>query len=538
MYFDSSFDRTVDVIVVGYGDAGAVTAMTAHDEGAEVLIVEKQREDGRRPNSRFSGGMFINPNDVDAAAHYMRQLYEQGGDLYETDPAVIRRWAESTSTNAAWLQEQGGAVVKLMDLGEHAHLEGVESISIYKPDMGDHPNGSGHRGWGWGLFQFLTQKVADRGVEVMYGASAQRLLTDASGAVTGVRVEADGNVTDIGAARGVVLTLGGFEFNERAKLNYLKLYPTHFYGNPENTGDGLPLVMDVGADLWHMNACSGRLVARFPGEYPGGCPVDIWGVEDGSLERMRVLQGQEGMDQIAAESVAEDHTVPVADNLRVSSTGLALPGAIFTDRSGRRFTNEEYKVHALYYELASYDSQTTSYPRVPAWWFFDERRRSQSAITAKYFGPTGPLDEIPFSDDNLPEIEKGWIRKADSVAELADLCGLDRDTLERTFSRYNEHCQEGTDPDYGRSVHTLTPLDSPPYYAVQMWPGGPNTQGGARRDPDGAVVGVSGKPISGLYSAGEFGSVYGMLYPSGGGSIAECLAFGRIAGNSVAADRR
>ncbi|HEY4020602.1 MAG TPA: FAD-binding protein, partial [Pseudonocardiaceae bacterium] len=93
MYHEATFDSTVDVIVVGFGDAGAVAAMTAHDEGAEVLIVEKQAEDARRPNSRFSGGLFISPNDVDAAEHYMRELYrrEEGG--FGTDPALIRIWA-------------------------------------------------------------------------------------------------------------------------------------------------------------------------------------------------------------------------------------------------------------------------------------------------------------------------------------------------------------------------------------------------------------------------------------------------------------
>jgi len=90
MYHEAGFDKTVDVIVVGFGDAGAVAAMTAHDAGAEVLIIEKQRADARRPNSRFSGGLFISPGDVDAAEHYMLQLYRINDDMYETDPALIR----------------------------------------------------------------------------------------------------------------------------------------------------------------------------------------------------------------------------------------------------------------------------------------------------------------------------------------------------------------------------------------------------------------------------------------------------------------
>jgi predicted oxidoreductase len=71
----------------------------------------------------------------------------------------------------------------------------------------------------------------------------------------------------------------------------------------------------------------------------------------------------------------------------------------------------------------------------------------------------------------------------------------------------------------------MTPLNGPTYYAVRLWPGGPNTQGGPRRNPDGQVMRVTGEPVPGLYTAGELGSVYGMLYPSGGGNIAECLLY-------------
>jgi succinate dehydrogenase/fumarate reductase flavoprotein subunit len=113
---------------------------------------------------------------------------------------------------------------------------------------------------------------------------------------------------------------------------------------------------------------------------------------------------------------------------------------------------------------------------------------------------------------------------------------MDREALRGTVDRYNAGCRDGND-EFGRLPRTLVPLTGGPYYAVRMWPGGPNTQGGARRNADAQVMRVTGEPVPGLYSAGEFGSVYGMLYPSGGGNIAECIAFGRIAGDSVATRR-
>lgn len=535
MYYSGQFDTQADVVVVGFGAAGAVTAITAHDEGAHVLIIEKQEEDARRPNSRFSGGLFICPSDVDAAKHYMTQLYRINDDLYETDPAVISIWAEETSRNLDWLVGQGGVAVKVSDHGEHDAIEGYDSIALYKPDMNEHP-GTEHRGWGYGLFKFLSERVAERPIDVMYGAAAQWLLTNAEGAVIGVQVERGGVVTRVRAGRGVVMTCGGFEFDDWMKLNNLRVQPTYFYGNPENTGDGIRMAQEVGADLWHMNSCAARLIARFPdARYPGGTPVDFWGVEALGVFVAGFEQFVKGQLQGDEARRAYERPALPAAQMQVAAPPT-LPGCVVTDRFGHRFTNEVYRAHVLYYELTNLDSHRMVLPKVPSWWIFDQRRMDLGRLTPTMYGPTGPLQQVPWSTDNRQEVDRGWVLSAGTLADLAAKCGIDADTLAMTVRRYNEHCAAGNDPDFGRPVGTLTPLSEPPYYAVQLWPGGPNTQGGPRRDADARVVSVRGGPIPRLYSAGELGSVYGMLYPSGGGNIAECLAFGRIAGRNVASE--
>jgi succinate dehydrogenase/fumarate reductase flavoprotein subunit len=527
MYFTGSFDKSADVVVVGYGDAGAVAAMQAHDLGAEVLIVEKQREDKRRPNSRFSAGLFMVPEDVDAAAEYMARLYSLNGELIETDRSVIDTWAYETAQNPKWLSDHGGEAYQVLHGAEHTFVEGYESINTWKPDMNEHPNNTGHRGWGWGLFKFLTDHVTARGIEVYYDSPAQWLLTDAAGGVIGVQVVLDGKISNIRAGRGVILTTGGFEFNSWMKLNYLKAFPTHFYGNPENTGDGIRMAQEVGAELWHMNSCAGRLVARFSsGEYPGGCPVDIWGTERGAVEGLKLLKEQ--TDHVGPSGQV---TVPVAD-MNITKS-VSLPGGMFVNGYGKRFTNELYRVHTLYYELTDIDSHTLVKPKIPSWWIFDHRRFTMGRLTPNYFSPTGPLQQIQWSEDNQAELDRGWIFRGRSINALATTINVDAEALAQTIKDYNQACAAGFDA-IGRDPATLVALDSPPYYAVQLWPGGPNTQGGPRRDAEARIVRVTGEPIPGLYSAGELGSVYGMLYPSGGGNIAECLAFGRVAGRNAA----
>src|SRR5260370_40303555 len=156
----------------------------------------------------------------------MRQLYRINDDMYETDPALLRPWAEETSQNASWLRAQGGECHCFLDRGEHRHIEGYDSIHLYKPDMNAHPNGSRHSGWGWGLFKFLSDQVISRGVPVMYGTRAKWLLTNAAGDAIGVQVGDGARLVNIGARNGAVLASGGFEVDRRAKINYLTITPT------------------------------------------------------------------------------------------------------------------------------------------------------------------------------------------------------------------------------------------------------------------------------------------------------------------------
>ncbi|MFD0744652.1 FAD-binding protein [Phytohabitans flavus] len=206
----------------------------------------------------------------------------------------------------------------------------------------------------------------------------------------------------------------------------------------------------------------------------------------------------------------------------------------FADGSGRRFTREPGRQHSLHLEVAGLDAERLVHPRIPAWWVFDERRRVKGSLVNTRMGPAGPVREIEWSADNLTEIDRQWVRRAPTVRALAAICGMDPDALERTVATYNAACASGVDDEFGRPAHTLTPLGDPPYYALALWPGGSNTSGGPRRDADARVWSVRGAPIPGLYSAGELGSMYGLLYPSGGGSVAECMAFGRIAGRNAA----
>ena len=141
-----------------------------------------------------------------------------------------------------------------------------------------------------------------------------------------------------------------------------------------------------------------------------------------------------------------------------------------------------------------------------------------------------------WSDDNGREVDKGWIKKANTVRDLAGLIDVPPDALDATVARFNTFARDSKDADYGRNAGLLAALQTPPYYAMELTPSFINTQGGPRRNKDARVIGADGKPVPRLYSAGELGSIYAFLY-QGGGNIGECFAFGRIAGRNAAQEK-
>ena len=212
---------------------------------------------------------------------------------------------------------------------------------------------------------------------------------------------------------------------------------------------------------------------------------------------------------------------------------IKRPGFIYVDKYGKRYVCEKPRPHALYYSLSYFDSQSLDYPRIPSYGVFDQKRIEIGPLPRPTSGACGPARLYHWSQDNSVEINRGWIITGKTIRDLASQIDIPPNTLEDTVSTYNRHCERGLDPDFGRSSESLISLENPPFYAIRLWPGGANTQGGPKRNAKAQVLRPHNQVIPGLYSAGELGSIFGMLY-HGGGNLAECIAFGRIAGENAA----
>ena len=521
------WDVETDVVVVGYGGAGAVSAITAHDTGAKVLLLEKLPADvvdeqgkvtevRHHPSSRMSAAFIYTPSNPEDAYTYQKKMNELYG-IDDVPEDMLHTWAEMVCQNFDWLKSlKGSEIFAISNTGEGSEEVGRGVGPLGRPEFPEFPGAGATRhvhnprgGWGW--FGCLASNVQDRGIEVLHSTPAKELVQNPiTREILGVIAEHEGKEIAIKAKKGVVLTCGGFEYNMEMQASYLRVWPFRFYGNPGNTGDGVNMASNAGAALWHMNNTSARVTAWWP-DFPIAFTIRTFGWERRNIFVTHDRDGNEYPKFNSSYSF------------------------IIVDKYGKRFANERYKVHTFYWEVVHLDTEKAEFPRIPCHFIFDEKTR-QACRVAVSAGAPGPIKLYDWSPDNSKEIERGWIRKSNTIRELAENIGVPPDNLEETVKKYNQYCQEGRDSEFGRLAEAMAPLDTPPYYEVIQWPGGPNTQGGAKRNKEAQVVQPNDKPIPRLYSAGEFGSIYGFLY-EGGGNTSECIAFGRIAGKNAATEK-
>lgn len=481
-----NWHRQTDVVVVGYGGAGASTAITAHDAGAGVLILEKAPEGQEGGNTRVAGQGYLTPSSIDKAIAYFNAL----SGPYTVPEEMVRVWAEEMCRNNDWLKSLNGDPVE-----HHLQPEGIEFPELPGSDCAHkyhHGPVLGHEGT-WKLFK---SAVEQRRIEVLYATPGKELIQNrATGEIVGVRTEREGNPFNIKAKRAVVLTCGGFENNQEMIRDYLSNLPYCYpSGTPYNTGDGVKMAMAVGADLWHMNNITGPWYALKVPEFPST-------FEMGPL------------------------------HYRKESPG----GMIAVSVDGKRFIDEKHmSAHGKVKARGQWIQAPTP---CPMFMIFDHTLFSAGPLHDKDLHHSwNPILRVyDWSDDNSAELAKGWIKKADTILGLAEIIGQDPATLEDTINEWNEYCKAGRDLEFGRTK-MLSPIKDAPFYAVELSPAFINTQGGPRRNAKSQIVQPNGSPIRRLYSAGELGSIYSFLY-QGTGNIGECMAFGRIAGRNAAAER-
>lgn len=488
---------TRQVVVLGYGYAGAVAAIAAADAGAQVTLIEKSPTPGGI-SACSAGGLRI-ARDAGQAFGYLQAT--NGG---KTPDDVLRVLAEGMVglwDVLAGLAQGQEARIDRRDAPGNYPFAGtqtfgfayVEALAGFDPaEAWPHIRGNPQ---GALLFRLLERNVAARpAITVRCGVAAQRLRAGPDG-VTGV------DLSDGSTVHGrVVLATGGFEGDPGMQAQYWAGGPALSAAYALNTGDGIRMAQAVGADLWHM--------WHYHGCYGFAVPGHPFGVRVKRLPDW--LPGPDGMP---------GHDVPKV-------------AWIVMDAAGCRFMNEyePYLQDTGARRMGDMDPSRQTMPRTPAWFVTDAEGLAMYPMGKPTWNdPTAAYD---WSPDNGLEVASGLFRRAGDVRDLAAIMNARPDEVAQGLADWADVCDTGRDP-LGRPPSSLKPL-SPPYYAAPVVPVVSNTQGGPRHDAGQRVVDPFGQPIPGLWAAGECGSAFGHLYLSGG-NIAECFIGGRIAGKGAAA---
>nr|WP_247652462.1 FMN-binding protein [Lactiplantibacillus pentosus] len=119
------------------------------------------------------------------------------------------------------------------------------------------------------------------------------------------------------------------------------------------------------------------------------------------------------------------------------------------------------------------------------------------------------------------------------MTALAEKVAVPAENLTKTIAQFNDSAESGVDLAFDRAAASMEAFDKGKVYAIKLAPAVLNTQGGPERNENAEILSVNGDPIPHLYGAGELGGICTNRY-QGGGNLAECLIFGKIAGENAA----
>jgi 3-oxosteroid 1-dehydrogenase len=560
-----TMSETCDVIVVGSGAAGMTAALRARDLGLDVLVIEKAHKYGG--TSATSGGVAWIPNHGLAGSTDTREETLTYLDAVIQEPVDRERLEAYVDTGREMLGWLGGEGIEMISMpwpDYFAELPGsrTDRSLVMAPwdgrRLGDkfplvreqYPRFKlfnryamnleetftiAARGPGWQKMVATvigrywkdrsTRKITKRdrlfvsgaavigpilarldakGVEIRLETRLEDLITNGD-KVSGVTVSHLGTRYDIEARHAVVVCTGGFEWNQQLRDRFYPVKTSIWWtSTPQgaNTGDALIAAEKIGAVTEHT--------------------------DEGWWAPTMILPSR------SASNFEEVHQA-VFD--------VGRPYSVCVNRDGDRFVNEACSYDRFGAAMAA--DQLATGANTPCWLIFD-------AVFRQKFTAGGILPTAIMSDRSIPvDWWDHYVFKAGTVAELARKIDVDPAKLQDVTRRMTDYAVKGEDAEFGRGSTiydktfgdptckpnpALGAIQKAPFYAVQIHLGDLGTKGGLKADHKARVIDGSGKPIPGLYAAGNAtGSPFGLNYPGAGGTIGPAMVFGYIAANDIAA---
>jgi 3-oxosteroid 1-dehydrogenase len=505
--------QEVDFICLGAGIGGMAAAIKAHDLGLSTIVLEKSDQLGGV--AAYSSGQLWCAGNHLAVAAGIEDSWEEGYTYLQwlgdgtSDLDMLRTFALTAPEAFEYFEREAGVRWCLLDLADNyfpeapgakptgrfvelepimggalpAELRGIvrhSPTSLYSNDevyfkMGGHP----HRAtWdveladrrreqdiryqGSALAAYFVLAVHERGIPMLTNVDVTEVLVDA-GAVVGVAARVDGEERRFLASKGVLVAMGGYDWNEELVLKYDKRDEVGSRAPRSVTGDHFALLEELAPAVHTVERGTGL----------------------GFVEPAE-------MDELGKKRWQPFYT--------------GWPHTIVVDESGRRFGAESNPggsggpaADGIVSRI--FDLKTGEPRHWPCWAIFDSQYRSKYAI-----GRANPRDDLP-----------DCFVSSDS---LADELGIDPDALVQTVQRFNVHAREGRDPEFGRGENVwsrsqfgdpwmepnanLGTVESPPYYGVRLQlVAVALTRAGLLTDGRARVLNEGGDVIPNLYAVGN-----------------------------------
>lgn len=562
-------DRNFDVIICGAGAGGMLAAVRLHDLGLRPLLIEKSSRYGGTSATSGGGiwipdhGIGVEPDSREQALTYLNAVSK--GD-FRTDK--LTAYVDHGRDMIRFLSDIG---VQMMSIpGFPDYIAGAPGASTGRSLFPVEMNGadlaedffhlrespSGYRlfdryalnlqqsfalsarpfGWQWtaaklilkywfdlrwrgktahdrrltmgrALVGGLRKAMRDRQIPLLLNCALTGLVTE-KGRATGVETLSRGRKTTFTARHAVILAAGGYEQNQALRDQLLPVPTSSKWSlTPKdmNVGDGLAAGTAIGADTESLGA-------------------NWW----------------------APSMQLPSRTVPNLDVAQPMFFDHRHPYSLCVNRLGRRFVNESCSYDEFGQAMIA-DHQKTG-ANTPCWMVFDAKFR-------KTYPCGAILPSFVMPDRRIPvEWWDSYVFKADSLGELAGKMAVDAATLTETVGRMNLYAATGRDEEFGRGQNRfdlffgkqdvapnpcMGPIDTGPFYAVQIDLGDLGTKGGLKTNANARVLTTQGDEIGNLYAIGNCaGSPFGNCYPGAGGTLGPATVFAYIAANDIAARSR
>jgi uncharacterized protein with FMN-binding domain/succinate dehydrogenase/fumarate reductase flavoprotein subunit len=504
----SNEERVIDcdVVVVGSGMTGVSAALAAQEAGAKTIIVEKLPYWGGASQTCYGTSQIPESQDPADIASYVEYGVQANCGIMRSEGIVdpdypnrdiLQVFAEGIEPAVSWLcgladlpsyrltvsiddQPQWQRTMIGFGTGAHDLQTSEEEFVDLAPNVVGYCMGK------------LLDVFKERGGEIYLQAPMTEIMTDESGAVTGVKTDGVSGKFTVNA-KAVVLAAGGFGNAPADRVaRYAPAYVGEFSATlVGNTGDGIACAEEIGAEV--------KAGYMFGGN--GNAPV-----HDSVIEGIRQVH-------------------PYYDP-------LIPPTTLWVNQMGLR-TNSEWPVPYSTGECFVLPHEKDYY-----WAIFNHDIASvEGSMLDKFGTPIVATHSCPLQIIE-EEIANGsdYYVAADTIEELANKIEIVPAILRYTLLRYNAMCQEGVDTDLSKPANYLVemPLESGPWYAVKCEMVYFGTAGGVTSNEKAEVLTPEGAPIPGLYAAGESSNlgVYRMNYIAAR-ALADCIVMGRIAGDNA-----